>query len=67
MKQQEASNPLKVTSGKKSFKTFVKEAYKNRKQDVINDADLKNIYNAATQLPYDKWLEFIADEYTAKI
>lgn len=59
--------PVKATSGKKLFETFIKEASKNRKNEVIDDADLRNIYNAATQLSYDKWLEFVADEYTSKI
>jgi len=55
-------------SGKRLFEDFCKEAYKNRTQTKsINDADLRNIYNAATQLDYDKWLWWIMDEYKGVI
>lgn len=55
-------------SGRRLFEDFCKEAYKNRaRQTNINDADLKNIYNAATQLDYDKWLWWIMDEYKGVI
>ena len=49
-------------SGKKLFEEFCREAYKNKKE-TIDDADLRNIYNAATQLEYDDWLWWIIDEY----
>ena len=49
-------------SGKKLFEEFCREAYKNKKEN-IDDADLRNIYNAATQLEYDDWLWWIIDEY----
>jgi len=49
-------------SGKKLFEEFCREAYKNKKEN-IDDADLRNIYNAATQLEYDDWLLWIIDEY----
>ena len=60
--------PVKATTGKKLFETFLQEArgYK-KKQEIIDDADLRNIYNAATQLPYEKWILFVADEYSSKI
>ena len=32
-----------------------------------NDADLRNIYNAATQLNYQRWLIWIMDEYKGVI
>ena len=54
-------------SGKKLFEDFCREAYKNRTADNLNDADLRNIYNAATQLDYDKWLWWIMDEYSSRI
>ena len=55
-------------SGKRLFEDFCKEAYKNRTQQVnINDADLRNIYNAATQLDYQRWLIWIMDEYKGVI
>ena len=57
--------PIKATTGKKLFENFLQEAYSNKSS--INDADLKNIYNAATQLPYEKWILFVADEYSSKI
>jgi hypothetical protein len=49
-------------SGKKLFEEFCREAYKNKKEN-IDDADLRNIYNATTQLEYDDWLWWIIDEY----
>ena len=49
-------------SGKKLFEEFCREAYKNKKENIY-DADLRNIYNAATQLEYDDWLWWITDEY----
>ena len=55
-------------SGKKLFEDFCREAYKNRTQQVnINDADLRNIYNAAAQLDYRRWLIWIMDEYKGVI
>lgn len=56
------------SSGKKLFEDFCKEAYKNRTQTTtINDTDLRNIYNAATQLDYQQWLIWIMDEYRGMI
>ena len=54
-------------SGKKLFEDFFREAYNNRTADNLNDADLRNIYNASTQLDYDKWLWWIMDEYSSRI
>ena len=54
-------------SGKKLFEDFCREAYNNRTADNLNDADLRNIYNASTQLDYDKWLWWIMDEYSSRI
>lgn len=55
-------------SGRRLFEDFCKEAYKNRTQQTnIDDVDLRNIYNAATQLDYDKWLWWIMDEYKGVI
>lgn len=49
-------------SGKKMFEEFCREAYKNRKQN-IDDADMRNIFNAAQHLSYEKWIWFVNDEY----
>jgi len=55
-------------SGKRLFEDFCKEAYKNRTQQTnIDDSDLRNIYNAATQLGYQRWLIWIMDEYKGVI
>lgn len=53
-------------SGKKLFEDFmrdIREATGSTKQQNIDDADLRNIYNAATQLDYRRWLIWIMDEY----
>jgi len=39
-------------SGKKMFEEFCREAYKDRKQN-IDDADMRNIFNAAQHLSYE--------------
>ena len=55
-------------SGKKMFECFISEATKHRNnQELINDEDLRNIYNSASQLPYHKWVWFVANEYGSKI
>ena len=57
-------------SGKKLFEDFMRdmrEATENTKQQNIDDADLRNIYNAATQLDYRRWLIWITDEYSSRI
>lgn len=57
-------------SGKKLFEDFVRdmrEATGNTKQQNTDDADLRNIYNAATQLDYRRWLTWITDEYSSRI
>jgi hypothetical protein len=57
-------------SGKKLFEEFMRdmrEATGNSKQQNIDDADLRNIYNAATQLDYRRWLIWITDEYSSRI
>lgn len=55
-------------SGHRLFEDFCKEAYKNRTQQTnINDADLRNIYNAATQLDFDRWSWWIMNEYKGVI
>ena len=57
-------------SGKKLFEYFmrdIREATGSTKQQNINDADLRNIYNAATQLIYQRWLIWIMDEYKGLI
>ena len=53
-------------SGRRLFEDFCREAYKNRKQ-TIDDADIRNIYNAANHLSYEKWIWFVNDEYSSRI
>jgi hypothetical protein len=53
-------------SGKKMFEEFCREAYKNGKQN-IDDADMRNIFNAAQHLSYEKWIWFVNDEYGSRI
>lgn len=57
-------------SGKKLFEDFMmdmREATGTTKNQNIDDADLRNIYNAATQLDYRRWLIWITDEYSSLI
>jgi hypothetical protein len=57
-------------SGKKLFEDFMREARKatgDTKQTNIDDADMKNIYNAARSLDYDKWIWFVNDEYGSRV
>ena len=53
--------PVRAASGKKLFEEFCREAYKGRKQ-IIDDADMRNIYNSANSLRYDQWIWFVNDE-----
>jgi len=53
-------------SGRRLFEDFCREAYENRKQ-TIDDADMRNIYNAANHLSYEKWIWFVNDEYSSRI
>lgn len=55
--------PVRAASGKKLFEEFCREAYRDRKQN-IDDADMRNIYNAANSLSYEKWIWFVNDEYS---
>jgi len=49
----------------KTFKTFCKEAYINKPKSIKkDDADIRNIFNAAGALPYEAFLMFINDDYT---
>lgn len=57
-----AANKVPNKSGGKLFENFCKEAYKSR-ASVTAINDLKNIYNAASVLPYEKWLIVVADNY----
>jgi hypothetical protein len=58
--------PVRAASGKKLFEEFCREAYRDRKQN-IDDADMRNIYNAANSLSYEKWIWFVNDEYGSRI
>jgi len=58
--------PTRVATGKKLFEDFCREAYRN-KQHHIDDADLRNIFNAAQHLSYQQWLIFLSDEYAGTI
>lgn len=49
----------------KTFKTFAKKAYSNRRKGSRNDAaDIMNIFNASKVLPFDAFLMFLNDDYT---
>jgi hypothetical protein len=55
-------------SGKKMFEDFMrnaKEATNQRRKD-IDDTDLRNIFNAAQHLSYEKWIWFVNDEYSSR-
>lgn len=74
-KRQEASRerlkaagkvPTRVKTGGKLFEEFCREAYKDRKRH-IDDADMRNIYNSARSLDYEKWVWFVNDEYGSRI
>jgi len=56
------ANKVPTKAGGKLFEDFCREAYRSTatKSAIV---DLKNIYNAAFHLPYDKWIIFVADEY----
>jgi hypothetical protein len=58
--------PVRAASGKKLFEEFCREAYRDRKQN-IDDADMRNIYNAANSLSYEQWIWFVNDEYGSRI
>lgn len=61
-----AANKVPTKSGRRLFEDFCMEAYKNRKQN-IDDADMRNIFNAAQHLSYEKWIWFVNDEYGSSI
>ena len=53
-------------SGKKLFEDFIKdmrEATGTTKQKNIDDANMRNIFNAAQHLSYPDWIWFVNDEY----
>lgn len=53
--------------GRKVFEEFCEQAYKGRRrQTTIDDADLRNIFNAAQHLSYEKWIWFVNDEYGSR-
>lgn len=58
--------PTRAATGKKLFEEFCREAYKNRLHH-IDDADLRNIFNAAQHLTYQQWIIFLYDEYSGTI
>jgi hypothetical protein len=54
--------------GRKVFEEFCEQAYKGRKRETtIDDAYLRNIFNAAQHLSYEKWIWFVNDEYSSHI
>lgn len=57
---------IPTKSGRRLFEDFCREAYNNRKQN-IDDADMRNIYNAAQHLSYNQWIWFVNDEYGSSI
>jgi hypothetical protein len=56
----EFQKETRIHSGKKLFEEFCREAYRDRKQN-IDDADMRNIYNAANSLSYEQWIWFVND------
>jgi hypothetical protein len=58
--------PVRAASGNKLFEEFCREAYRDRNQN-IDDADMRNIYNSANSLSYEKWVWFVNDEYGSRI
>ena len=60
----------KTNNEKKTFQTFINECeergHVSRKRKKIDD-ELKNIYNSTQHLDYNKWLEFMKDEYKGLI
>jgi len=62
-----AANKVPTKSGGRLFEEFCVEAAKatGYRFSVVNYKNefLKNIYNAAYHLPYEKWLIFIEDEF----
>lgn len=61
-----AANKVPTKSGAKLFEDFCREAYRNKKQN-IDDANMRNIFNAAQHLSYEKWIWFVNDEYASRI
>lgn len=58
--------PVRVGSGKKLFEDFCREALKSNKQ-IVDNKDMRNLYNAANSLSYEQWLWFVNDEYSSRI
>ena len=61
---------IPTKSGRKLFETFMvdmREATGKTKQQNIDDADMRNIYNSAQHLSYEKWIWFVNDEYGSHI
>ena len=57
-------------SGKKLFEDFMRdmrEATGSTKQQNIDDTDMRNIFNSAQHLSYEKWIWFVNDEYGSRI
>jgi hypothetical protein len=63
--------PVRAASGKKLFEDFVKTARQHQKQQQqkqdLDNADMRNIYNSANSLSYEKWIWFVNDEYSSRI
>lgn len=63
--------PVRAASGKKLFEDFVRTARQHQKHEQqkqnFDDADMRNIYNAAKHLRYEKWIWFVNDEYGTRV
>lgn len=61
------ANKVPTKAGKKLFEEFLREAYKveasNKSRKALDDDDMENIYNAATQLSFPEWIWFVVNEY----
>lgn len=56
-------------SGKKMFEEFMRDMREatGEEKKRFDDADMRNIFNAAQNLSYEKWIWFVNDEYGSRI
>jgi hypothetical protein len=56
-------------SGKKMFEEFMRDMREatGEEKKRFDDADMRNIFNAAQHLSYEKWIWFVNDEYGSRI
>jgi hypothetical protein len=56
-------------SGKKMFEEFMRDMREaiGEGKKRFDDSDMRNIFNAAQHLSYEKWIWFVNDEYGSRI